>query len=194
MHRVTAKPAAEPAPHVGALKLGPTFSGLLYLLLVGSAALALWARQAPGALPERLSVAAPWVFLAFAGFFTLYRLALVKAGKYPAGKAFFQIGTAVLFFMLLLPNSRVPTDAPADPVATLLEHPNAEVRALAAEVARHRPDGEKYGAQLAEALADPDPRVRREAHRSLVQLTGVDLGGPETPGAARAWRERFRGR
>jgi len=33
--------------------------------------------------------------------------------------------------------------------------------------------------------------VRGQAHASLVKLTGVDLGAPETPGAVEAWRQRY---
>lgn len=177
---------------MGALRVGPALTGALYLLLVGSAALALWVRQVPGALPPKLEVAAPWVFLAFAIGFAAYRLALVRAKKYPAAKALFQIGATVLFFMLLLPSSKGRFAEPADPLEVLLVDRNPEVRALAAEVSRHRMDGEKYLPRLAQALRDPSPEVRREAHRSLVALTGVDLGPPEDERAVEAWNERYR--
>ena len=68
---------------------------------------------------------------------------------------------------------------------------NARVRALAAEVARHRADASRYGAALVTALEDEDPDVRLEAHRSLVAIAGMDLGSPEAPGALKRWRARF---
>jgi hypothetical protein len=180
----------DDTPHVGSLRWGPAVTGALYLLLVGSAALALWVNQFPGVAPQRVEVAAPWVFLAFAVFFAIYRMVMVQAKKYPAGKAFFQIGSTGLFFVLLLPRT-VPAELPSDPVEQLLGHRDAEVRALAAEVARSRPEGARYGPGLVKALEDPNPRVREEAHRSLVQLGGSDLGAPGDPEAVRRWKEKY---
>jgi HEAT repeats len=182
----------EQPPRFGGIPAGPALAGLLYVLLVGSAVLALWVREFPGAVPLALAKAAPWVFLAFILLFALYRFALVRAGKYPAAKAFFQVGAALIFFMLLLPASRVRYGTQRDPLADLMLDGNSQVRALAAEVAGYRPDGEKYGEELVKALQDPDPQVRKEAHASLVRLTGEDLGPPDDPQALKAWRERFR--
>jgi hypothetical protein len=124
--------------------------------------------------------------------FAAYRLAVVRARKYPAVKAFFQIGAAALFFTLLLPSARGRFRAPGDDLGELLRDPNPKVRALAAEVVRHRPDAQKYGSVLVQSLEDPDSRVRDEAHRSLVQIAGTDLGGPDDGGAVKAWGDRFR--
>ena len=183
---------AQQPPRWGGIRAGPALAALLYVLLVGSAALALWVRESPGTFPRGLGTAAPFVFLAFVAVFAAYRLAVVRAGKYPAFKAFFQIGAATLFFMLLLPSSRGPFRPHGDDVAELLRDPNPRVRALAAEVARHRPDAQKYGSLLTQALKDPDRRVREEAHRSLVQIAGEDLGGAEDGRAVEAWGDRFR--
>jgi hypothetical protein len=183
----------EQPPRFGGIPAGPALAGLLYVLLVGSAALALWVREFPGAVPLGMARAAPWVFLLFVICFALYRFALARAGKYPAAKAFFQVGTAALFFMLLFPGSRGRFGQESrDPVAELMVDGTPHVRALAAEVAGYRQDGMKYRTLLVRALQDPDPVVRREAHASLVRLTGMDLGGPESEGAVKAWRERFR--
>ena len=177
-------------PALGGIRFGPAIAGALYLLLVGSAALALWTRQFPGELPRTLELAAPWVFLLFVACFALYRLSLVRAKKYPAFKALFQIGAALLFFTLLLPAARKGFDPPADPLEALMQDPSPRVRALAAEVARYRPDGVRYRRELVQSLRDPDINVRAEAHRSLVQLSGVDLGPSEDPAAVKAWREK----
>ncbi len=123
--------------------------------------------------------------------FSGYRMVLVKDRKYPAGKAFFQIGAAALFFMLLLPWAKGRYQAPADAVELLFTDSSPTVRALAAEVARYRPDGRKYGHRLATALSDPIPAVREEAHRSLVTLSATDLGPPDDPSAVKAWREKY---
>lgn len=180
-------------PRLGKIRLGPTLAGGLYLLLVGSAALALWVKGFPGGAPSFLERAAPWVFLVFLVVFALYRLVLVRAGRYPASKAFFQIGAGALFFTLLLPGAKSRYEAPPEGgmLEVLIEDANPHVRALAAEVARYRSDPGRYGRLLVRALEDPSAEVREQAHRSLVQLAGEDLGGPEDPGAVEAWRERY---
>lgn len=183
--------AQGPPPQVGGVRFGPAVAGVLYLLLVLSAALALWVQQAPGALPARLSRAAPWVFLGFLVAFSAYRLILVRAKRYPAFKAFFQIGVAVLFFTLLLPRAKAPYES-VDELLNLMSDTNPNVRALAAEVARHREDGQKYGSTLSLLLTDSDADVRRQAHESLVKLAGTDLGPPSDEQAVKAWRERFK--
>jgi hypothetical protein len=163
----------------------------LYLLLVGSAILALWARRAPGQVPGGIAQAAPWLFLVFIVCFGAYRLALVRARKYPVFKAFFQVGAAALFFMLLMPGRGRPVTS-ADELELLMVDASPTVRALAVEVAGHREGGLRYAKALVQALEDPDPRVRERAHASLVQLAGTDLGNPSQPGAVNAWQERFR--
>lgn len=183
-------------PHLGALKPGPWFAGILYAVLVGSAALALWVSRFPGRFPQQLEAAAPWVFLAFVILFAGYRFVLVRAGKYPVFKAFFQVGVAVLFFTLLLPNARdrYEPNVPAaqSELTSLLVHTDPRVRALAAEVARYRPDARALAPALVRTLKDEDRAVRREAHRSLVEIHGTDLGDPETPEGSEAWERQFR--
>lgn len=178
-------------PEVGGVRFGPAFAGVLYLLLVLSAALALWVQQFPGVLPPGLSRAAPWVFLGFVVAFSVYRLGMVRANRYPAFKAFFQVGSAVLFFTLLLPRAKAPYEAP-DSLAVLMENADPDVRALAAEVVRYRPEGGQYGKLISLLLTDPDEEVRRQAHQSLVKIAGADLGPPSDPNAVKAWRERFK--
>jgi hypothetical protein len=182
-------PAQAPTPRLGGWRVAPAFAGALYALLVASAALALWVSQVPEAVPPALSAAVPWIFLAFVAAFAAYRLALVRARRYPASKALFQIGTAVLFFMLLLPRARVATEQ--DALGRLLRHGDPAVRALAAEAVRHRPDGARHARLLVEQLGDPDGRVRAEAHTSLVALAGADLGPPGDAEARRRWKERY---
>lgn len=182
---------AEQPPRWGGIQAGPALAGVLYALLVGSAALALWVREFPGILPRGLEAAAPYVFLLFIGCFAAYRLVLVRARKYPAFKAFFQIAAAILFFMLLLPSSRMPRREPVDDVEEMLADWNPKVRALAAEVAGYRSDAGRYAQQLVRALEDPDARVREKAHAALVRIAGKDLGSPEDEAALKAWQERF---
>ena len=181
----------EQPPRWAGIQAGPALAGVLYALLVLSAALALWVRQFPGGLPPRLEQVAPWVFLAFLVCFALYRLVLVRARKYPVIKAFFQIGAGFLFFFLLLPSARETYAEPPDSLHALLQDSNPHVRALAAEVARHREEPRRYAPALVKALSDPDKEVRMQAHQSLVEMTGEDRGAPEVEGAQEAWRALY---
>jgi HEAT repeats len=171
---------------------GPALGIWLYLMLGGSAALALSARHFPGIVPHSLQLAALALFLAFLIGFSLYRLRLVQARKYPAFKAFFQVGVGLLFLTLLLPGATEVFETGQRGIPELLSDSDPAVRALAAEVAGYRPEGARYGAFLVGVLQDPDPRVREQAHLSLVRLNGKDLGPPEDEQAVRAWKERFR--
>jgi len=186
---------AQQPPSVAGIRAGPALTSMLYLLLVASAALALWVRGYPGQAPEGVERLAPWAFLAFVAAFAVYRLALVRSGHYPAFKAFAQIAAGVLFFTLLLPGTWRPSamvqGTGGDDLAALLHDPSARVRRLAAEVARHRPNAPDFAHALAAALDDPDPRVREEAHASLVAIAGADLGPPEDAAARKAWQERY---
>jgi hypothetical protein len=163
----------------------------LYTLLVATAGLAFFGRNFPGRLPEWIERLTPFVFAAFIVCFAVYRFGLANARKYPASKAFFQVGLAVVVFLLLLPSGRAPYAVTGTGLDEALVDPNPRTRALAAELARYRPEGAHYVAALVAALSDPDLTVRTQAHASLVRLTGVDLGSPEDPAALEAWRRRF---
>jgi hypothetical protein len=181
-------------PQFGGVRLGKSLTGALYLLLLVSAGLALFARRYPGGLPTVLDRAAPILFAVFLAAFAFYRVGLMRARRYPVVKGLFQIGIGVLVFMLLLPHSELreqPRMGAPLALESALTDPDVRVRLLAAELARYRPGGERYAHPLVAALGDPDPRVRAEAHASLVVLSGVDLGDPSSPEAVKAWRERF---
>lgn len=177
---------------------------LLYALLVSSALATLLAgpslEQAvrEGRLPQGALVVAPALLLLFILIFTAYRYALVRSGHYLAGKAFVQVGLMLLFLTLLLPGSleryrAAGTVRPVD-LARHLAAPDAETRAMAAELTRHRDRGEalRHLPRLLELLDDASPEVRRQARASLAALAGRDAGG-EGPGAAARWREFWRG-
>jgi hypothetical protein len=168
------------------------------LLLAVSALLTLaglpWLRQgvAAGRLPRAVLAAPPVLLGLFVLGYAIYRLALVRAGRYPAGKALAQAGLMVLAVVLV---ARMTLEPAALPAAGRLERGlrsgNADLRALAAELARYRPadEGRSLIPRLVELLDDPDVEVRREAHASLVVLVGEDLGSAE--GAAARWRARL---
>ena len=187
---MNAQPLTPPTeePSVAGVRVRPVLPMLLFVLLVGSALLAVWAQQSPVA-PEPISRVAPWAFLAFAIGFAAYRLALVAAKRYSAFKAFAQIIVAALFFMLLLLPQVAPPVEPAITPAELLLDRDPRVRALAAEVIGYR-EAQSVNPADAKALVglleDPNAAVREAARKALVQLNGGrEL---ETPAA---WKERF---
>jgi hypothetical protein len=166
-----------------------TLRPALYALLVASALLTFWAggRSIGGReLPRWAAQAAPILFAVFLVVFAVYRLALVRAKKYPAATGLFQIGLGALVWVLLLPGSREHIEhAQADDVQELLEAADPRVRALAAEVAGARGDPRRYARQLVNRLDDPDDHVREVARASLVRLAGgFDAGQGSTGSAA----------
>jgi len=169
---------------------------LLVLLLTACAALTLAGLPAVGALvasgrwPRSVLAVPPVLLGVYTVGYAAYRLALVRAGRYPAGKALAQVGLMLLAVGIVAgitldtgPGQRGPGR-----IERGLRSGDPDVRALAAELARYRPGerGESLVPRLIELLEDPDPDVRREAHASLVALTGLDLG--QAAGAGARWR------
>lgn len=182
---MNAKPEMEPS--VVGVRVRPLWSIVLYVLLVVSAGVALYAQRTPGIEPG-LARSAPWIFLIFGLGFSIYRIALVAARRYSPFKAFVQILLAALFFLLLL-YPRV--QAPGVKTGSLLTHADSRVRALAAEVTGFRGD-QTQAAQLVKLLEDDAPSVREAAHAALVKLNaGVDLGPSDDASGREAWRARF---
>ena len=190
----------------GASRAGATPSRLvrrariaLYVLLLLSAGVTLFGEPVleqavrEGRAPRGALVIAPSLLVAFIGLFAAYRYVAVRRGRYHAGKAFVQVGLMVLVLTLALPGSldRWRSAGTVRPVelSRHLQSADAEERALAAELARHREraDALRYVPRLVELLADSSPEVRRQAHASLVALAGRDEGG-EGPEALDRWR------
>jgi hypothetical protein len=180
---------------------------VLYALLIVSAALSLvglpelQGAVAAGRWPP-VALALPPAFLAvFIVGYAAYRIVLVRAGRYGAGKALVQVAVMLLVLgvvagIALRPPGGLgaaPGRAPVE-LARPLASSDPEVRALGAELARHRPREEALAVagRLADLLADPAPEVRRQARTSLVGLAGRDVGG-EGADAAQRWREWIRG-
>jgi hypothetical protein len=138
------------------------------------------------------------LLVAFAAGFAAYRFLLVRAGRYPAGKAFVHVGlvVAVVAGVLGLPPERRSAVQPSGPVdlAGPLASSDATARAMAAELVRHRERtvALAHVSRLVDLLDDPSPEVRRQAHASLVALAGRDAGG-QGAGARDRWREFWRG-
>jgi hypothetical protein len=92
----------------------------LYALLVASALLTFWAGGSIGGrqLAPGQARAAPILFGIFLVVFAVYRLALVRAKKYPAATGLFQIGLGALVWVLLLPGSMGVSPGPGSRLAT----------------------------------------------------------------------------
>jgi hypothetical protein len=177
---------------------------VLFALLLGSAALTLFGLPelqravAAGRSPRAALAIAPVLLGLFVVGYAAYRIALVRAGRYPAGKALVRIalvaavGGVVAGLVLLPADRRAPGEGSVDLARPLLSA-SPEVRALAAEVARHRPREEALQIvdRLADLLEDGSPEVRRQARLSLTALAGRDVGG-EGDDAVERWREHFR--
>lgn len=177
---------------------------VLFALLIASAALTLFGLPelqravAAGRWPPLALAAGPALLALFAVGYAAYRIALVRAGKYPAGKALVRIALVAAVVGVVAGLVRAPPDGPprgegpVDLSRPLLSG-DPDVRALAAEVVRHRPREEAIAAvpRLIAMLDDRSPEVRRQAHLSLVALAGEDAGG-EGAGAAARWRAHWR--
>lgn len=177
------------------------FRYLLYLLLLGSAVATiagvptLEEAVREGRRPPAFIMIGPALLAVFVVLFAVYRFALVRAGRYHAGKAFVQVGFMLAVLALLLPGSveryRAAGAGRARPVdlTRQLGSPDPEARAMAAELVRHRdpPDAMRYVPRLLALLDDPAPEVRRQARSSLVVLAGEDAGGEGVDAPAR-WR------
>lgn len=154
---------------------------------------------AAGRFP-RAALALPPAFLAlFILAYAAYRFVLVRAGRYPAGKALVQIGLMVLVLGVIagiaLERGQPPSGVRPVDLGRALASGDPDARAMAAELVRHRPPeaGLTHVTRLVELLRDPSPEVRRQARASLVQLAGEDVAGEgrDAPGRWRAyWRER----
>lgn len=153
---------------------------------------ALLREAARAGLPAGMAAVPVALLAAFIVGYAIYRFTLVRAGRYPAGKAMMQLALMSLFLALMVrwtaepPPVRVE-DRPVD-LSRALASNEPVVRALAAEVLRARPREETLaqGARLVALLDDPSSEVRRQAHATLVALVGQDLGtGGE---AAERWR------
>ncbi len=175
---------------------------ILFALLLGAAALTLLGVDeigravAAGRWPRAALALPPAVLTVFIAMYAVYRLALVRAGRYPAGKALAQVGLMVLGAALVggvvLEVAKAERSQLAGAPVSLaapLRDASPAVRALAAEVARCRPRAEAVAQvpRLVERLDDADAEVRRQARATLVVLAGEDVGG-EGPASVARWR------
>ncbi len=176
---------------------------ILFALLLASAAVTLFGfpqiqrAVAQGRWPPAVLAAPAALLVLFAVSYAAYRIALVRAGRYPAGKALVRIALvaaavgAAAGIVLSPPEAGAPEGQGVE-LARPLRSADPDVRALAAEVVRHRPRRQAlaYANLLVDLLDDASPEVRRQARVSLVALAGKDVGG-SGPDAAERWRKHF---
>jgi hypothetical protein len=187
----------EPRPRLAIPRIVLALRWVLFALLLAAAGAALLglprALEAGGSTALRV-VPVALLVLFIAGYAT-YRFALVRAGRYSAGKALVQVGVMCLVLGVvagIFMEGPSPVAMPGVDLAAPLASSDPAVRALAAEVCRHRPraDALRHVDRLVGLLEDGAPEVRREAHATLVLLAGRDAGA--APGAAEAWRALWR--
>jgi hypothetical protein len=182
----------------GAVGLVRSMRWILWLLLLAAVVATLEglptlrAAARASRLPGGLDLLPVALVAAFIVGYAVYRFMLVRAGRYPAGKAMMQLALMSLFLALLVRwagdrDAAAVADRPVD-LGRALVSAEPDVRALAAEVLRARPHDEARGHadRLVALLADPSAEVRRQAHASLVALVGQDLG--EGAAAMERWR------
>lgn len=155
---------------------------VVYALLVVSAVAsfvlddALWEAARRGSVPVWMVMLAPIAFTVFAALFALDRWFQVKRNGYPFAKAAFQVGLAVIFVSLLWPQQAAEMRATRmaargeEPLTRLLRHGDADVRAMACELA-----GLRRQASLAEpirelAAGERAPNVRERCAKALELL------------------------
>ena len=173
---------------------------VLFGLLLASAALTLFGLPelqravAAGRWPPATLAAPPALLTIFVIGYAAYRIVLVRAGRYGAGKALVQVAVMFLVVAVVAGVALRPGEGPAVrrdgvPLSRPLASADPDVRSLGAEVARYRPPEQTkaVAGRLVELLDDPAPEVRRQAHAALVALAGSDAGG-DGPGAAARWR------
>jgi hypothetical protein len=152
----------------------------LYVLLVLSAAAALFLEPALAGAVARGAISPVWMFTAIGVYVVFYiayvvdRLLLVKFRRYPAGRAFFQITFGLVLALVLLPSTIRDYAARPSGIERLLAHPDTEIRLVATEALLLRGPSKENVTHALERRKDRDPRVREAATRVLARWSGRD--------------------
>jgi hypothetical protein len=152
----------------------------------------LWQAFRDGDLPLWAPLLAPATFVAFMVVFFADRWIAVQREHYPASRAMFQVGFAVLFFTLLLPPHalEMPQERPVaethayslEPLLVLLHHPDEEVRLAACELVHGRVSA-AVRASVTEGAHNDGVEHVREACLAALQRIGATGVSPALPTA-----------
>lgn len=164
---------------------------LLFILTALSAVAALFLEPALAGAVKRGALSAPWLFIPIAmyGVFVLAyagdRMLLVKRRNYPAGRAFFQVAFAMVFGLLLLPETYRDWNERRRPagIDRLLVHRDPQVRQVAVEAIGYRGVSVPRARALMRKLDDKSSDVRRTAATVLAgwaKKDPADLPGLKT--------------
>jgi hypothetical protein len=159
---------------------------VVFVMLVASACVSLvwgetlWLAFRAGELPLWAPLLAPATFVAFMIVFFADRWIAVQQGHYPASRAMFQVGFAVLFFTLLLPQHalELPVQNVAsqshvenlEPSLVLMRHPDEEVRFAGCSLVHGHVSEELLASVTDVAHNDGAARVRQACSEALVRL------------------------
>lgn len=174
------KSEASPLPWARGLRLA--LAALLLLCAAGVLFVqpALSAAVARGALSHRWMLLPVALFVLFFVAFSVDRFWLVKRGRYPGGRAFFQIVFGVVFAALLLPSSlREFASLRPRGDAYLLQHRNPSIRKVSVEALGFRGMRPDRVRALLARTKDEDPEVRAAAYEVLRRWSGQG-GDPAT--------------
>ena len=177
-------PAAQPSRNaLGASRDGQIVRLVLFAILVLNAAAAflfgdrIWQSWRDGNLPDWVPLLLPGTFTAFVAVFIVDRWLMVRRHRYPVSRALFQVGFALLFLTLLLPQQASElkqlkaTEAGArGPALELLSHTDASVRAAACGLLLGRYPPEVYVKVQELAHADGVQEVRTQCTEALERL------------------------
>lgn len=160
---------------------------VVFVMLVASTCVSvvwgetLWLAFRAGELPLWAPLLAPATFVAFMIVFFADRWIAVQQGHYPASRAMFQVGFAVLFFTLLLPQHVLEApvkDVPADthavnlePSLVLMRHPDEEVRLAACTLVHGQISHEVLNSVTDVAHNDSVERVREACAAALSRVS-----------------------
>jgi hypothetical protein len=193
-----ASPDASPPPRPFLPASARFLRYALVVLLAGCAALTVaWLPELrgevlAGAWPRGVLAIPPGLLALFICGYAVYRLALARAGRYPAGKALAQLGLMLLALGVVtgVALDLRPAKVRENPLAHALRSTDPDTRAMAAELVRHRPAEVALPLlpRLIDLQDDAEPLVRHQAYLSLVAVLGEDLG--EGPESAARWRAR----
>ena len=171
--------AGDVAWHVRATRVA------VYIVLLLSASVSffygdkLWEEVRLGLLPLWVPLVAPTAFSFFVLIFIADRWLLVRRKKETWGRAFFQVGLALVFLSLVWPHQateirEAKKTLPQDPLGRLLRYSDPLVRSSACELAALK--GHTWAIPVLQRLSQKDhsARVREVCGMALAHLQSVD--------------------